>query len=62
MLFRSVMARIDRFVATLPDVHKRFGRALEHADLRHADGYALRLRGVTTQANPAGAAGAPKNN
>lgn len=49
----DVRERTARFVATLPELHKRFGRVLEYADLRHADGYALRLRGVVTQ--PSGA-------
>ncbi|RUP35749.1 MAG: cell division protein FtsQ, partial [Curvibacter sp.] len=40
-----------RFVATLTQVTSRYGRrptSLESADLRHTEGYALRLRGVTT--------------
>ena len=45
----EVMARVGTFVRTLPQVSARFQRALESADLRHADGYAVRLRGVTTQ-------------
>jgi cell division protein FtsQ len=52
----EVLARTQRFVATLPDVHARFGKALEYADLRHSDGYAVRLRGLTT------GAAAPKKN
>ena len=47
----EVAARLSRFVQTLTQVAGRYGRtplALESADLRHADGYALRLRGVTT--------------
>jgi cell division protein FtsQ len=54
----EVVARSERFVATLPELQRRYGRALEYADLRHADGYALRLRGVVTQASPA----SPKTN
>lgn len=45
--------RLSSFFATLPIVGERFGRAamhLESADLRHANAYALRLRGVTTDA------------
>jgi cell division protein FtsQ len=52
----EVAARTARFVATLADVNKRFGQALEYADLRHTDGYAVRLRGLTTGAP------APKKN
>ena len=47
----EVLARIDRFLKTLTQVVSRYGRtpeALETADLRHMDGYAIRLRGVST--------------
>lgn len=47
----EVGARAERFVRTLTQVTSQYGRraqALESADLRHADGYAIRLRGVTT--------------
>ena len=50
----EVVARTERFVRTLGQVTQRFAdaggrqRALIGADLRHPDGYALRLRGVTT--------------
>lgn len=44
----EVLARTERFAATLTQVTSRFGRALESADLRHGEGYALRLRGITT--------------
>ena len=47
----EVMARAQRFVRTLTQVTSRYGRtpeALLAADLRHGDGYALRLRGVAT--------------
>lgn len=47
----EVTPRVQRFVETLTQVTSRYGRrasALESADLRHGDGYALRLRGVTT--------------
>ena len=47
----EVAARLQRFVLTLTQVASRYNRrpdALESADLRHSDGYALRLRGVTT--------------
>jgi cell division protein FtsA len=43
-----VTARAERFVATITQVTSRFGGPLEYADLRHADGYAVRIRGVTT--------------
>ena len=44
----EVLARVQRFVRTLPQVQERWHAPLETADLRHADGYAVRLRGVTT--------------
>lgn len=46
----EVIARVERFVASVRQVAARQQRAWDHADLRHADGYALRLRaplGVT---------------
>lgn len=49
----EVAARARRFTQTLTQVSSRYGRtpeALLAADLRHADGYALRLRGVATTA------------
>lgn len=49
----EVLARTQRFLKTLTQVTARYGRkpgALETADLRHEDGYALRLAGVTTLA------------
>jgi cell division protein FtsQ len=44
----DVVARSTRFVATLGQVTGRFQRPLEYADLRHQDGYAVRLKGVST--------------
>lgn len=52
----EVATRASRFLRTLTQVASRYGRraeALESADLRHADGYAVRLRGVTTGAETA---------
>jgi cell division protein FtsQ len=46
-----VSARTTRFLRTLTQVTARYSRrpdAVESADLRHPDGYALRLRGVST--------------
>lgn len=48
---REVMDRLDVFWKTLSQVTARYGRtpsALQSADLRHENGYALRLKGVTT--------------
>ena len=47
----EVLQRTQRFVRTLPQITQQYQRtaeALEYADLRYPDGYALRLRGVTT--------------
>lgn len=44
----DVVARSSRFVATLGKVTDRYQRPLEYADLRHQDGYAVRLKGVST--------------
>lgn len=51
----EVVARAARFARTLTQATQRFAdaggaRALIAADLRHPDGYALRLRGVSTTA------------
>ncbi len=50
----EVTTRTRRFVQTLNQVTSRYSRrpeALVSADLRHGDGYAVRLRGVTTTAD-----------
>lgn len=47
----EVTERTRRFVSTMTQVSSRYGRtaaALEAADLRYPDGYAIRLRGVST--------------
>lgn len=47
----EVQARTQRFAQTLNQVTSKYGRrpeALVTADLRHQDGYAVRLRGVGT--------------
>jgi cell division protein FtsQ len=47
----EVVARTQRFLQSLTQVTSRYGRrpdALLSADLRYGDGYAVRLRGVTT--------------
>jgi cell division protein FtsQ len=49
----DVVARVRRFLQTLTQVTSRYGRsanAVESADLRHDNGYAIRLRGVSTTA------------
>jgi cell division protein FtsQ len=49
----ELLARSERFLRTVSQVTERFQRDLEYADLRHADGYAVRLRGITTTIVPA---------
>lgn len=51
----EVLARSRRFAQTLTQVTSKYSRrpeALVTADLRHAAGYALKLRGVATTAAP----------
>jgi len=49
----DVIARAARFVATVDQVTSRYHRRLEYADLRHSDGYAVRLKGVSTTTDTA---------
>jgi cell division protein FtsQ len=49
----ELVARTGRFVRTLAQVTGRYGKPLLSADLRHVDGYALRLQGVSTVATAA---------
>lgn len=49
----ELVARTQRFAQTLTQVTSKYGRrpeALVSADLRHGDGYAVRMRGVSTTA------------
>lgn len=51
----DINGRVKRFSHTLGQVVSKFNRSsgtLQYADLRHSDGYALRLNGVTTGGNP----------
>ena len=51
----DVSQRVQRFVRTLPQItsqYQRTAEAVESADLRYEDGYALRLKGVTTGSTP----------
>jgi hypothetical protein len=48
----DVMTRVQRVSKTLAQVTQKLGRkvtAMESADLRYDNGYALRMRGVSTQ-------------
>ncbi len=45
----DLLARAGRFSSTISELTARYGgRALEAADLRYPDGYAVRMRGVQT--------------
>ncbi len=49
----ELLERTARFVRTVAEVQSRFGQPpLRHADLRHVNGYALRLQGVEVSAVP----------
>ena len=56
----EIVARSERFVRTLAAATAKWRAPLEYADLRHTDGYAVRLRGVST--TPAATAAAVKKN
>jgi len=49
----EVLARFGQFAHTITQITSRYQTPLLSADLRHADGYALRLRGISTTPNPA---------
>ena len=44
----AVIERTTVFAATLTQVTQRYQRPLQYADLRHSEGYAVRLKGVST--------------
>jgi cell division protein FtsQ len=44
----EVLERTRRFAATVTQITTRFGHRVEHADLRHNEGYAVRLMGMGT--------------
>lgn len=49
----EVAVRSDRFIGTVTQVIERYQRPLVYADLRHNEGYAVRLKGITTTTVPA---------
>ena len=51
----ELIAITQRFVSTVLPMLAQYQRPLEYADLRHHDGYALKLRGVSTGASVANA-------
>jgi cell division protein FtsQ len=47
----QILSKVQQFTDTIPHVTARYTRqmaALEYADLRHQNGYAIRLSGITT--------------
>lgn len=54
----EVVARTERFVRSFAAANAKWRAPLQHADLRHSGGYALRLRGVTTSPSAGQTAGA----
>ena len=58
----EVLARTERFVRTVAAATGRWNAPLEYADLRHADGYAVRLRGVGTVTPAAAPAASARTN
>jgi cell division protein FtsQ len=56
----ELVARTERFARTLRTATAAWRAPLEYADLRHADGYAVRLTGVSTE-KPATTAAARNN-
>jgi len=57
----EVGERTQRFVRTVPRVLHRFGAPLESADLRHAEGYAVKLKGVAISADVKSNTSQPKS-
>ena len=47
----EVMERTTRFIRTVPQVLHKFHAPLESADLRHAEGYAVKLKGLSVNAD-----------
>jgi cell division protein FtsQ len=44
----ELLARVHQFTATISQLTERYPGALQSVDLRYPNGYALRMRGVTT--------------
>ena len=47
----EVAERTQRFIRTVPQVLHKFNAPLESADLRHAEGYAVKLKGLSVAAD-----------
>jgi cell division protein FtsQ len=48
---QEVTERTTRFIRTVPQVLRKFHAPLESADLRHAEGYAVKLKGLSVNAD-----------
>lgn len=57
----QLVARTQQFVQTLAEATQKWHAPLQSADLRHSDGYAVRLRGISVS-SAASAAAATKTN
>jgi cell division protein FtsQ len=57
----EVAERTERFLLTVGAMTAKYRQPFLYADLRHADGYALRLRGVSTTAPGSSAPGSRTN-
>lgn len=49
----ELVARADRFVRTLPQLRRLYTAPLSYADLRYPQGYAVKLKGMSTMVAPA---------
>ena len=47
----EVLERTTRFIRTVPQILHKYHAPLESADLRHAEGYAVKLKGLTVAAD-----------
>jgi len=55
----EVIERAQRFIRTVPQVLRKFRAPLESADLRHAEGYAVKFKGLSVAADAKQAQQAP---
>ena len=55
----ELLARTQAFVGSITQVTQKYKRPMESADLRHTDGYAVRLKGITTSTDARPTAAAP---
>ena len=56
----EVLARYRQFATSITQITSRFQTPLLTADLRHGDGYAVRLRGISTTTTPGPVKGSVK--